>query len=49
MNKAIKIMNYDFKGNQIDPKQLTIRDKMIYELIRKYIKKETYNKNAPLS
>ena len=34
----IEVRNYDSKGNKINPKLIVIKEKIIYELIKKYIK-----------
>lgn len=41
MDKNIEICNYDSKGNKIDPKLIKIKEKLIYELVKKYIKEQT--------
>ena len=41
MNKNIEIYNYDAKGNKINPKFMIIKEKLIYELVKKYIKEQT--------
>lgn len=38
MNKNIKIFNIDAKGNKIEPQKIIIKDKVIYGIIKKYIK-----------
>lgn len=38
MTENIEIFNFDAKGNKIDPKELKVKDKVIYEIIKKYIK-----------
>lgn len=40
MDKSIEVYNYDSKGNPIDPNLIVIRIKIIYDLIKKYIKEE---------
>lgn len=36
--EEIEVFNFDLRGNKIDPKDLIIKDKIIYEIIKKYIK-----------
>ena len=38
MTENIEIFNFDAKGNKIDPNELKVKDKVIYEIIKKYIK-----------
>lgn len=38
MSENIEVFNFDAKGNKIDPKELIVKDKTIYEIIKKYIK-----------
>ena len=38
MSEKIEIFNFDSKGNKINPKNLIIKDKTIYEFIKKYVK-----------
>lgn len=38
MSEKIEIFNLDTKGNKINPKNLILKDKIIYEIIKKYIK-----------
>ncbi len=40
MNEDIKVFNYNSKKQKINPKDLVITDKFIYEIIKKYIKGE---------
>ncbi len=40
MNKNIEIYNYDSKGNKIDPNLMVIKIKVIYDLVKKYIKEQ---------
>lgn len=35
----IKVINYDVNGKVINPKNITIKIPIIYELIKKYYKK----------
>lgn len=37
MSENIEIFNFDAKGNKIDPKELKVKDKVIYEIIKKYV------------
>lgn len=39
MSEEIEILNYDSKGNKINPKSLIIKDKIIYEIIKKYMRR----------
>ncbi len=41
MDEKIEVINYDDQGNIINPKQLIIKEKVIYELIKKYIEGES--------
>ncbi len=34
----IQVFNYDSNGVQINPKLIVLKEKLIYELIKKYIK-----------
>lgn len=34
----IEVYNYDKNGNKIDPLKIIIKEKVIYELVKKYIK-----------
>ncbi len=36
MIENIEIFNFDAKGNNINPKKFIIKDKTIYEIIKKY-------------
>lgn len=36
----IKVINYDSNGKKIKPENITIRIPLVYELIKKYYKKE---------
>lgn len=38
MNKNIEIYNYDSKGNIVDPNLMIIKIKIIYNIVKKYIK-----------
>lgn len=38
MSDEIEVFNFDANGKKIDSKDLIIRDKIIYEIIKKYIK-----------
>lgn len=41
MNKNIEIYNYDSKGNKIDPNLMVIKIKVVYDLVKKYIKEQS--------
>ena len=41
MNKNIEIYNYDSNGNKVDPSLMVINIKVIYEIVKKYIKEQT--------
>lgn len=36
--EEIEVFNFDANGNRVDSKDLTIKDKIVYEIIKKYIK-----------
>ncbi len=38
MSENIEVFNFGAKGNKIDPKELIVKDKTVYEIIKKYIK-----------
>ena len=38
MNKNIKVFDYDLEGNKVNLKDFKVKDKVIYEIIKKYIK-----------
>lgn len=44
MSENIKVFNYNSKGKLIDPKKIIINEKIIYEIIKKYIKELKYSK-----
>lgn len=37
-NMNIEVYNYDKNGNKIDPLKMLLKEKVIYETIKKYIK-----------
>ena len=42
-NKDIRVTIYDAKGNIVDPKDITIKIKVVYEIINKYYNKSINN------
>lgn len=42
-NKDIRVTIYDAKGNIVDPKNITIKIKVVYEIINKYYNKSINN------
>jgi len=38
LNKNVKVINYYLKGNIVNPSDLVIKEKIVYELIKKHIK-----------
>lgn len=39
-NMNVEVYNYDKNGNKIDPLKIILKKKIIYELVKKYIKFE---------
>lgn len=39
-NMNVEVYNYDKNGNKIDPLKIILKEKIIYELVKKYIKFE---------
>lgn len=38
--KTLTVENFDKKGQEIIPKEITVRSPLIYTLLQKYLKKE---------
>lgn len=38
MSEKLEVFNFNSKGNKINPKNIIIRDKTIYEIIKRYVK-----------
>ena len=39
----MRVTIYDAKGNIVDPKNITIKEKIVYEIINKYYNKSINN------